>query len=61
MNPEGADRIDLEHLAGCRSVRNEGFIRHICLNRPLVIKVDGKHSRSVIMNLGNADHHLQEE
>jgi hypothetical protein len=26
-----------------------------------VIKVDGKHSRSVIMNLGNADHHIQDE
>ena len=61
VNPDGADRIDLEHLAGCGSVRNEGFIRHICLNRPLVIKVDGKHSRSVIMNLGNADHHIQDE
>ncbi len=61
VNPEGADRIDFEHLAGCCSVRNEGFIRHICLNRPLVIKVDGKHSRSVIMNFGNTDHHIQEE
>jgi hypothetical protein len=61
VNPDGADRIDLEHLAGCGFVRNEGFIRHICLNRPLVIKVDGKHSRSVIMNLGNADHHIQDE
>lgn len=61
VNPEGADRIDFEHLAGCRSVRNEGFIRHICLDHPLVIKVDGKHSRSVIMNLANTDHHIQEE
>nr|WP_321402133.1 PEP/pyruvate-binding domain-containing protein [uncultured Desulfobacter sp.] len=50
VNPEALDRIDLEHLSGCRTVRDEGFIRHLRLNRPLVIKVDGKHSRSVIMN-----------
>ena len=50
VNPDALDRIDLEHLTGCRTVRDEGFIRHLRLKRPLVIKVDGKHSRSVIMN-----------
>ena len=50
VNPGALDRIDLEHLTGCRTVRDEGFIRHLRLKRPLVIKVDGKHSRSVIMN-----------
>jgi hypothetical protein len=61
VNPEGADRIDLEHLAGCRIVRNEGFIRHMRLNRPLVIKVEGQQSRSVIINLDRTDHHIQDE
>ncbi|WP_020588960.1 PEP/pyruvate-binding domain-containing protein [Desulfobacter curvatus] len=50
VNPEACDRIDLENLAGCHAVRDEGFIRHMRLKHPLLIKVDGKHSRSVIMN-----------
>ncbi|MGM0655799.1 MAG: PEP/pyruvate-binding domain-containing protein [Thermodesulfobacteriota bacterium] len=52
VNAGAADRIDLEHLDGCRTVRDEGFIRHMRLKRPLLIKVDGKHSRSVIINAG---------
>ncbi len=61
VNPGDADRIDLEHLTGCRTVRDEGFIRHMRLKRPLLIKVDGKHSRSVIINAGKADNHIQDE
>ncbi|NWH03410.1 PEP/pyruvate-binding domain-containing protein [Desulfobacter latus] len=61
VNPGAADRIDLEHLTGCRTVRDEGFIRHMRLKRPLLIKVDGKHSRSVIINAGKADNHIQAE
>jgi hypothetical protein len=54
VNAGAADRIDLEHLDGCRTVRDEGFIRHMRLKRPLLIKVDGKHSRSVIINAGKS-------
>ena len=61
VNPGAADRIDLEHLAGCRTVRDEGFIRHMRLKRPLLIKVDGKHSRSVIINSGKTDNHIRHE
>lgn len=61
VNPGAADRIDLEHLAGCRTVRDEGFIRHMRLKRPLLIKVDGKHSRSVIINAAKANNHIQDE
>ncbi|NDY72943.1 hypothetical protein DO021_13390 [Desulfobacter hydrogenophilus] len=61
VNPEVCDRIDLEHLTGCHTVRDEGFIRHMRLNRPLLIKVDGKHSRSVIMNAERKDNHMQEK
>nr|WP_320190657.1 PEP/pyruvate-binding domain-containing protein [uncultured Desulfobacter sp.] len=50
VNSEACDRIDLENLTGCHTVRDEGFIRHMRLKRPLLIKVDGKRSRSVIMN-----------
>ncbi|MCG8550482.1 MAG: PEP/pyruvate-binding domain-containing protein, partial [Desulfobacterales bacterium] len=50
VNSEACDRIDLENLTGCHMVRDEGFIRHLRLKRPLLIKVDGKHARSVIMN-----------
>jgi hypothetical protein len=61
VNPGACDRIDLEHLAGCRTVRDEGFIRHMRLNRPLLIKVDGKHSRGVIIDAGKADNHIQDQ
>lgn len=61
VNPGASDRIDLSNLAGCRTVRDEGFIRHMRLNRPLLIKVDGKHSRSVIIDAGKADNHIQDE
>lgn len=50
VDPHACDRIDLEHLIGCCTVRDEGFIRHMRLQRPLLIKVDGKQSRSVIIN-----------
>lgn len=61
VNPGAADHIDLENLAGCRTVRDEGFIRHMRLKRPLLIKVDGKHSRSVIINSGKTDNHIHHE
>jgi len=61
VNPGDFDRIDLEHLTGCRTVRDEGFIRHMRLNRPLVIKVDGKNSRSVIIDAGQAGNYIQDE
>ncbi|WP_287126288.1 PEP/pyruvate-binding domain-containing protein [Desulfobacter sp.] len=61
VNPGACDRIDLEHLAGCRTVRDEGFIRHMRLNRPLLIKVDGKNSRGVIIDAGKADNHIQDQ
>lgn len=50
VNSGACDRINLENLTGCYTVRDEGFIRHMRLKRPLLIKVDGKHARSVIMN-----------
>lgn len=60
VNPDDCDRIDLEHLAGCRIVRDEGFIRHMRLNRPLVIKVDGRKSRSVIIDAEKPGTPIQE-
>jgi hypothetical protein len=61
VNPGTCDRIDLENLAGCRTVRDEGFIRHMRLNRPLLIKIDGKHSRGVIIDAGKADNDIQDQ
>jgi len=61
VNSGAADHIDLENLAGCRTVRDEGFIRHMRLKCPLLIKVDGKHSRSVIIDAGKANNHTQDE
>jgi len=61
VTPGAADRIDLEHLAGCRTVRDEGFIRHMRLKCPLLIKVDGKNSRSVIINAEKANNHIHNE
>ncbi len=60
VNPGDRDRIDLERLADCRIVQDDGFIRHMRLKRPLLIKVDGKHSRSVIINYGkNRESHAE--
>ncbi|MCG8634020.1 MAG: hypothetical protein MI863_09340 [Desulfobacterales bacterium] len=62
VTPGATDRIDLDHLVhlpGSRTVRDEGFIRHLELNHPLVIKVDGKHSRCVILDTGQIQSPIQ--
>ena len=61
VNPKAKDRFDLAPLDCCCAVRDDGFIRHMRLNRPLLIKVDGKQSRSVIIDAGKTSNYIQDE
>ena len=46
------DRINLHQLTGAGTTQDHGFIRHLRLDHPLVIKIDGKQSRCVILDGG---------
>jgi hypothetical protein len=45
---DGADRLDWEWLARQRAVAETDFVRHVRLDAPLVVKVDGRTGRGVI-------------
>ncbi|MCG8566229.1 MAG: PEP/pyruvate-binding domain-containing protein [Desulfobacterales bacterium] len=53
------DRIDLGDMATAGTIRDEGFIRHLRLDNPLKIKIDGKHSRCVILDTGKENKNTQ--
>lgn len=42
-------RIDWDWLNRARAVRDDTFVRHVRLDNPLTIRVDGRHSRGVIL------------
>jgi len=45
---DGADRLDWDWLARQRAVAETDFVRHVCLDAPLVVKVDGRTGRGVV-------------
>jgi hypothetical protein len=45
----GGDRFNVQGLDGVEEDHGTEFIGHLRLNSPLVIKIDGKHSRCVIL------------
>ncbi len=53
------DMLDLQRLGDAETVRDEAFIRHLRLSRPLVIKIDGKQSRCVIVGAQGKDNTTQ--
>jgi len=49
ISPEGESRIDWDWLGRQRVVSRSEFIVHVELERPLVVKVDGRSGRGVIL------------
>jgi hypothetical protein len=45
---EGKDRFDWQWLAAQPALTETGFLRHVRLPAPFVIKVDGRESRCVM-------------
>jgi hypothetical protein len=45
---DGADRLDWDWLARQRAVAETDFVRHVRLDAPLVVKVDGRTGRGVV-------------
>jgi hypothetical protein len=45
----GADRFNWDLLAGLEVVHETDFVRHVRLPRPLVLKIDGRQSRGVVI------------
>ncbi len=53
VNPESGEGIlDWEWLEGQSSMQEAAFVRHLHFSHPLVIKIDGKHQRGVILKPG---------
>lgn len=48
----GPDRFDMQGVSGIEAVNETHFLRHLRLKSPLLIKIDGKQSRCVILSQG---------
>ena len=44
---------DLEYLSKCEAIYEDEFVRHIRFKKPLIVKIDGKKNKGVIMKEGN--------
>jgi CheY-like chemotaxis protein len=50
VNPEvGEGFVDWDWLAGQKALRETAFVRHLCFDNPVVVKMNGRTQRGVIM------------